>query len=136
MLCTALQVLYVMRNPKDVFTSSFHYYGMASYLVNPGTQDEFMEKFLDGNSRISALFIYTPSIYVTAMSILNCNIVNKQKFPVFLCSIMELLQLLCDWRVKHDFFSPQSCLVPGLIMSKVGLMLKKRNPYCTSSMRR
>ncbi|XP_059386311.1 sulfotransferase 2B1-like [Carassius carassius] len=42
------RVLYVLRNPKDVFTSSYHYYGMASYLVNPGTQDEFMEKFLDG----------------------------------------------------------------------------------------
>ncbi|XP_043085996.1 sulfotransferase 2B1-like [Puntigrus tetrazona] len=45
---TKPRVLYVMRNPKDVFTSSFHYYGMASYLVNPGSQDEFMEKFLDG----------------------------------------------------------------------------------------
>ncbi|XP_062860072.1 sulfotransferase 2B1-like [Trichomycterus rosablanca] len=42
------KVVYVMRNPKDVFTSSFHYYGMASYLVNPGTADEFLEKFLSG----------------------------------------------------------------------------------------
>ncbi len=49
-LHSVLQVLYVMRNPKDVFTSSYHYYGMASYLVNPGTQDQFMKKFLDGRS--------------------------------------------------------------------------------------
>ncbi|KAI5627347.1 sulfotransferase family 2, cytosolic sulfotransferase 2, partial [Silurus asotus] len=42
------QVIYVLRNPKDVFTSSFHYYGMAAYLVNPGTADEFLEKFLNG----------------------------------------------------------------------------------------
>ena len=42
-----------MRNPKDVFTSSFHYYGMASYMVNPGTADEFMEKFLNGKSKAS-----------------------------------------------------------------------------------
>lgn len=43
-----LQVIYVIRNPKDVFTSSFHFHEMASFLVNPATQDEFMEKFLDG----------------------------------------------------------------------------------------
>uniref|UniRef100_A0A673AJU8 Sulfotransferase n=1 Tax=Sphaeramia orbicularis TaxID=375764 RepID=A0A673AJU8_9TELE len=42
------KVLYVMRNPKDVFTSSFHYYGMASYLVKPGSQTEFLHKFLEG----------------------------------------------------------------------------------------
>ncbi|XP_077101935.1 sulfotransferase 2B1-like [Siphateles boraxobius] len=50
------RVLYVMRNPKDVFTSSYHYYGMASYLVNPGTQDEFMEKFLDGDIMFGSWF--------------------------------------------------------------------------------
>ncbi|XP_052468243.1 sulfotransferase 2B1-like [Carassius gibelio] len=50
------RVLYVLRNPKDVFTSSYHYYGMASYLVNPGTQDEFMEKFLDGNVMFGSWF--------------------------------------------------------------------------------
>lgn len=50
------RVLHVLRNPKDVFTSSFHYYGMASYLVNPGTQDEFMEKFLDGKIMFGSWF--------------------------------------------------------------------------------
>uniref|UniRef100_A0A8C9SX34 Sulfotransferase n=1 Tax=Scleropages formosus TaxID=113540 RepID=A0A8C9SX34_SCLFO len=42
------KVIYVMRNPKDVFTSSYYYYDMASYMVNPGTKDEFLDKFLDG----------------------------------------------------------------------------------------
>lgn len=46
----SLQVLYVLRHPKDVFTSSFHYFGMASFLVNPGTVGQFMEKFLKGES--------------------------------------------------------------------------------------
>lgn len=50
-----------MRNPKDVFTSSFHYYGMASYLVDPGTADEFLEKFLDGKSKTLSSF----SIYIS-----------------------------------------------------------------------
>uniref|UniRef100_A0A3P9JK31 Sulfotransferase n=1 Tax=Oryzias latipes TaxID=8090 RepID=A0A3P9JK31_ORYLA len=43
-----LQVIYVMRNPKDVFTSIFHYSKMASFLVTPDSQSEFLQKFLDG----------------------------------------------------------------------------------------
>ncbi|KAI4886706.1 hypothetical protein NFI96_021395 [Prochilodus magdalenae] len=50
------KVVYVMRNPKDVFTSSFHYYGMASYLVDPGTTDEFLEKFLNGKIMFGSWF--------------------------------------------------------------------------------
>ncbi|KAK2866209.1 hypothetical protein Q7C36_002265 [Tachysurus vachellii] len=55
------KVIYVMRNPKDVFTSSFHYYGMASYLVNPGTADEFLEKFLDGKIMFGSWFDHVKS---------------------------------------------------------------------------
>ncbi|XP_040922363.1 sulfotransferase 2B1-like [Toxotes jaculatrix] len=50
------KVIYVTRNPKDVFTSSFHYYGMASYLVNPGPQSEFLHKFLDGKVMFGSWF--------------------------------------------------------------------------------
>uniref|UniRef100_A0A1A8H5Y9 Sulfotransferase n=2 Tax=Nothobranchius korthausae TaxID=1143690 RepID=A0A1A8H5Y9_9TELE len=42
------KVIYVMRNPKDVFTSSFHYFNSTSFLVKPGPQSEFLHKFLDG----------------------------------------------------------------------------------------
>ncbi|KAJ8363870.1 hypothetical protein SKAU_G00127010 [Synaphobranchus kaupii] len=45
------KVIYVMRNPKDVLTSSFHYHGMVTFLVNPGTVDEFLAKFLSGQAR-------------------------------------------------------------------------------------
>lgn len=45
---SSMQVIYVMRNPKDVFTSSFHYYGMTSFVVQPGSQSEFLQKFLEG----------------------------------------------------------------------------------------
>ncbi|XP_054913523.1 sulfotransferase 2A1-like isoform X3 [Poeciliopsis prolifica] len=42
------KVVYVMRNPKDVFTSAFHYYNSTSFLVKPGPQSEFLQKFLTG----------------------------------------------------------------------------------------
>ncbi|XP_039991262.1 sulfotransferase 2B1-like isoform X2 [Xiphias gladius] len=50
------KVIYVMRNPKDVFTSSFHYYAMTSFLVNPGPQNEFLHKFLDGKVMFGSWF--------------------------------------------------------------------------------
>ncbi|XP_042590814.1 sulfotransferase 2B1-like [Cyprinus carpio] len=53
---TKPRVIYLMSDCKDVFTSSYYYYGMASYLVKPGTQDEFMEKFLDGNVMFGSWF--------------------------------------------------------------------------------
>ncbi|XP_041819107.1 sulfotransferase 2B1-like [Chelmon rostratus] len=55
------KVIYVMRNPKDVFTSSFHYYRMASYLVNPGPQSEFLHKFLEGKVNFGSWFDHVKS---------------------------------------------------------------------------
>ncbi|KAM9424939.1 sulfotransferase 2B1-like [Pholidichthys leucotaenia] len=42
------KVINVMRNPKDVFTSYIHFHEMASFLVSPGPQSEFLHKFLCG----------------------------------------------------------------------------------------
>lgn len=42
------KVIYVMRNPKDVFVSFYFFHQMAGFLEDPGTFDEFMEKFLQG----------------------------------------------------------------------------------------
>ncbi|XP_062298485.1 sulfotransferase 2B1-like [Scomber scombrus] len=50
------KVIYVMRNPKDVFTSSFHYYGMISFVGDQGTQSEFLHKFLDGKVMFGSWF--------------------------------------------------------------------------------
>ncbi|XP_072229494.1 sulfotransferase 2B1-like isoform X1 [Leuresthes tenuis] len=55
------KVIYVMRNPKDVFTSSFHYHGMASFLVSPGTKGEFLRKFLDGQVMFGSWFDHIKS---------------------------------------------------------------------------
>ncbi|XP_031134150.1 sulfotransferase 2B1-like [Sander lucioperca] len=42
------KVIYVMRNPKDVMVSSYFFHQMAEFLEDPGTFDEFMDKFLEG----------------------------------------------------------------------------------------
>ncbi|XP_035607306.1 sulfotransferase family 2, cytosolic sulfotransferase 3 isoform X1 [Oncorhynchus keta] len=42
------KIIYVTRNPKDVMVSSFHFHKMASFLDDPGTFDEFLNKFLSG----------------------------------------------------------------------------------------
>ncbi|XP_026227831.1 sulfotransferase family 2, cytosolic sulfotransferase 3 isoform X1 [Anabas testudineus] len=42
------KVIYVMRNPKDVMVSSYYFHQMAGFLEDPGTFDEFMDKFLEG----------------------------------------------------------------------------------------
>lgn len=42
------KVIYVMRNPKDVLVSSYYFHQMANFLEDPGTFDEFMDKFLEG----------------------------------------------------------------------------------------
>lgn len=42
------KVIYVMRNPKDIIVSSYYFHQMAGFLEDPGTFDEFMDKFLEG----------------------------------------------------------------------------------------
>ncbi|XP_077432844.1 sulfotransferase family 2, cytosolic sulfotransferase 3 isoform X2 [Vanacampus margaritifer] len=42
------KVIYVMRNPKDVIVSSYYFHQMATFLEDPGTWDQFIDKFLEG----------------------------------------------------------------------------------------
>ncbi|KAM4580115.1 sulfotransferase 2B1-like [Odontesthes bonariensis] len=42
------KVIYVMRNPKDILVSSYYFHQMATFLEDPGTFDEFLDKFLEG----------------------------------------------------------------------------------------
>ena len=46
-----LKVIYVARNPKDAMVSSFHFHKMAVFLDDPGTFQEFMDKFLKGQGQ-------------------------------------------------------------------------------------
>ncbi|XP_028985856.1 sulfotransferase family 2, cytosolic sulfotransferase 3 isoform X2 [Betta splendens] len=42
------KAIYVMRNPMDILVSSYYFHQMAAFLEDPGTFDEFMDKFLEG----------------------------------------------------------------------------------------
>ncbi|XP_067226068.1 sulfotransferase 2B1-like isoform X2 [Chanodichthys erythropterus] len=103
------RVLYVMRNPKDVFTSSYHYYGMASYLVNPGTQDEFMEKFLDGNIMFGSWFDHVKGwinaeekesilyiFYEEMIAVVRCRSSSTEKNVFTQCGCL-IYPSYCSW---------------------------------------
>ncbi|XP_028836728.1 sulfotransferase family cytosolic 2B member 1-like [Denticeps clupeoides] len=47
-LSSKAKAIYVTRDPRDVLVSSFYFHQMASFLDDPGTFDEFIEKFLNG----------------------------------------------------------------------------------------
>lgn len=45
------QMIYVARNAKDVLVSYYYFYQMAKVHPNPGTWDEFLEKFVAGEGK-------------------------------------------------------------------------------------
>ncbi|KAK5889832.1 hypothetical protein CesoFtcFv8_013413 [Champsocephalus esox] len=55
------KVIYVTRNPKDVFTSSFHHGEAVPILVDPGPQTQFLHKFLDGKVIFGSWFDHVKS---------------------------------------------------------------------------
>lgn len=89
----SMQVIYVTRNPKDVFISSFHYYGMTSFLVEPGLQSDFLQTFLDGKGFCPCLMY---SIYL----------IKKEE----LCNWMYLL---CSdgWEQKKNYPDNTPCIL-------------------------
>lgn len=50
------KIIYVMRDPKDVFTSLFHFQKMASFLIPPTSKSEFLHKFLEGKVMFGSWF--------------------------------------------------------------------------------
>nr|XP_056701854.1 sulfotransferase 2B1-like [Euleptes europaea] len=48
-LQTKAKVIYTLRNPKDVLVSSYHFCMIFKTLKDPGSLEEYLEKFLSGN---------------------------------------------------------------------------------------
>ncbi|KAM9816991.1 sulfotransferase 2B1-like [Neosynchiropus ocellatus] len=57
------KVIYVSRNVKDVFTSSFHFCTMANFLVTPSSKSDFLHKFIDGKVAFGSWFDHVKSWY-------------------------------------------------------------------------
>ncbi|XP_059804187.1 sulfotransferase 2B1-like [Hypanus sabinus] len=55
------KIIYMARNPKDALVSSFHYHNIASFLDNPGSFDEFIDKFLEGKVLYGSWFDHIKS---------------------------------------------------------------------------
>ncbi|CAL8262602.1 unnamed protein product [Merluccius merluccius] len=50
------KVIYVMRNPKDVLTSLFHFNRMCCFEPDPESMKQFVQKFLDGKETYGSWF--------------------------------------------------------------------------------
>ncbi|XP_042296130.1 sulfotransferase 2B1-like [Sceloporus undulatus] len=50
------KVIYVLRNPKDVLVSNYHFSKSFKGFQDPGTMEEFLEKFLTGNVAFGSWF--------------------------------------------------------------------------------
>ncbi|XP_072463548.1 sulfotransferase 2B1 isoform X2 [Notamacropus eugenii] len=50
------KVIYIIRNPRDVLVSLYHYYKIAGHLKDPGSLDQFLQDFLNGEVQFGSWF--------------------------------------------------------------------------------
>lgn len=51
-------MVYVARNAKDVAVSYYYFYQMAKMHPEPGTWEEFLDKFMSGQGEYNSSFSY------------------------------------------------------------------------------
>ncbi|XP_061449800.1 sulfotransferase 2B1-like isoform X2 [Rhineura floridana] len=79
------KVIHLVRNPKDVAVSFYHFCRMANFFPDPGSFDEFLLAFLDGTVHYGSWFEHTKGW-------LNC----KEELDVFYITYEELHQVLSE----------------------------------------
>ncbi|KAJ8384472.1 hypothetical protein AAFF_G00204930 [Aldrovandia affinis] len=82
------KVIYVTRNPKDIAVSSFHFHNMASFLDDPGTFDQFLDKFLSGQVLFGKWTDHVKSWR-------NADIGNRILFVTYEEMVQDLNGVLC-----------------------------------------
>ncbi|KAM3863092.1 amine sulfotransferase-like [Diretmus argenteus] len=58
-----IKVVYVMRNPKDVLVSSYHFASSWTMLETPKSFEDFFQEFLDGNVYMGSWFEHVREYY-------------------------------------------------------------------------
>ncbi|XP_007445431.1 sulfotransferase 1 family member D1-like, partial [Python bivittatus] len=71
------KIIYVARNAKDVAVSFYYFYKMAKVHPEPGTWEEFLEKFMDGNGK----WIVNPSKALSLLSMIMSRWVHLILLP-------------------------------------------------------
>lgn len=97
------QVIYVMRNPKDVIVSSYYFHQMARFLDDPGTFDEFVDKFLEGKGQILHLTFFINSLKYTSPLSINLTDWKCQSCLGGWPYTLHFLDMLSFWVLKLCF---------------------------------
>lgn len=90
-----------MRNPKDIMVSSYYFHQMAGFLEDPGTFDEFMDKFLEGKGQRSHMHKRRharKSIFASSITIVVGSVTGQPMSASFAVMFGKWTDHVKSWR--------------------------------------